>query len=154
MSFMKLIKTLSLFIIFLLLYFLPIFLFKADTSFYNTISKPQYASPSWLFKMIWPILYAIFSFYLAYHLIYKALAKELILYFLLNYIISFFFIKVFFIDKDFFLSFAVAFCSFISGLFILITTFKDSKRDFLYFLPYVLWTLYASILMANIYLIQ
>jgi hypothetical protein len=24
----------------------------------------------------------------------------------------------------------------------------------LYFLPYVLWTLYASILMANIYLIQ
>lgn len=151
---MKFIKTICCFFIFLGLYLIPILLFKIDVSFYNTITKPIYAPPSWLFKVTWPLLYGLLSFYLAYKINFHSLAKEVILYFILNYIIGFFFLKTFFIDQDFFLSFAITFCSFISGLFIFITTFKSSKKDFLFLFPYILWTLYASILMAHIYLMH
>ncbi|MDE7384642.1 MAG: tryptophan-rich sensory protein, partial [Anaeroplasmataceae bacterium] len=60
----------------------------------------------------------------------------------------------FFIDHNLFLTFAVTFCCFLTGLFLFITSFKQSKKEFYVFVPYLLWTLFASILMAHIYLIN
>ncbi|MDE7162167.1 MAG: tryptophan-rich sensory protein [Anaeroplasmataceae bacterium] len=151
---MKILKTILVFVVCMLLYFIPALLFKSDPAFYKALPKPAYAPPAVLFGIAWPILYALFSLYLAIHIVNKSLSKELLIYFVINYIISFFFNKVFFIDKNLFLSFAVTFCSFITGLFIFITTFKKSKKEFLWFLPYLLWTLYATVLMVHIYLIN
>ncbi len=154
MFLLKILKSILLFAILLLIYFIPAFLFKAEPEYYISLAKPAYAPSSVLFGIVWPILYILFSIYIVINLQNKTLSKEMILYFLINYIISFFFNKVFFIDKNLFLSFAVTFCSFISGLFIFITSFKHSKVQFLFILPYILWTLYASILMTHIYLIH
>lgn len=151
---MKIIKTGIIFAVCLLLYFIPSFLFKADPDYYNTLNQPFYAPPATLFGIAWPILYVIFSMYLAIKITNYDLPKEMILYFVINYVISFFFNKVFFIDHNLFLSFTVTFCCFISGLFLFITSFKNNKKEFLVFLPYLLWTLFASILMAHIYLIN
>ncbi|MDE6655380.1 MAG: tryptophan-rich sensory protein, partial [Anaeroplasmataceae bacterium] len=145
---MKIVKTIVVFGICLLLYFIPSLLFKADPAYYKSLQLPVYAPPAILFGIAWPILYAIFSLYIAIKLINHSLSKEMILYFILNYIISFFFNKVFFIDHNLFLTFAVTFCCFITGLFIFITTFKNSKKEFLVILPYLLWTGFASVLMA------
>lgn len=103
---------------------------------------------------MWPILYAILSFILTDKLVKKELGMELILYFIINYGISFFFNKVFFIDKNLFLSFVVTFLSFVSGIFITTSIGKQNKKEALLMLPYLIWTAFASILMANIYLIN
>ncbi|MDE7263835.1 MAG: tryptophan-rich sensory protein [Anaeroplasmataceae bacterium] len=151
---MKIFKTIVVFLICLLLYFIPAFLFKAEPAYYEALQKPLYAPPTFLFGIAWSILYVIFSLYLAEKISNKRLSKEMLLYFLMNYLISFFFNKVFFIDKKLFLSFAVTLCSFITGLFLFLTTFKTSKKEFLVFTPYLLWTLFATILMTHIYLLN
>lgn len=151
---MKIIKTIVVFLICLVLYFLPAFLFKSDPAYYESLHKPIYAPPALLFGIAWPILYVLFSLYLAIKIANKDLSKEMLLYFIMNYAISFFFNKVFFVDKKLFLAFAVTFCSFISGLFIFLTTFKTSKNEFLIFIPYLLWTLFATILMTHIYFLN
>lgn len=148
----KFLKVFVPFVVFLLLYFLSALLFKSDQAYYNSLNKPFFAPPAFLFAVAWPILYALFSLYLALKIKDKTLSMEMIFYFVANYIISFFFNKVFFVDKNLFLAFVVTFTSFITGTFIFISTFKFNKKDFLFILPYLLWTLYASILMANIYL--
>lgn len=151
---MKLVKSILLFLFFLGLYFLPAVFFKSDVAYYNSISKPVYAPPGILFGIIWPILYVLFGVFLTLKIHNHSLSKEMILYFAINYGISFFFNKVFFVDKNLFLSFAVTFCSFISGVFIFMTTFKSSKKDFLFILPYIIWTGYATILMTHIYFLN
>lgn len=151
---MKKIKSIIIFIIILLLYFIPAFLFKIDKAYYNSLNKPIYAPKDYIFAGVWPILYIIFSLYITLKISKNNFSKELIIYFIINYVISFFFNKVFFIDKNLFLSFAVTFASFISGLFIFITSFKNKNKEFSFFIPYIIWTIYASILMANIYLIN
>ena len=148
----KFLKAFVPFVVFLLLYFLPALFFKSDQAYYNSLNKPFFAPPAFLFAIAWPILYALFSLYLALKIKDKTLSMEMIFYFVANYIISFFFNKVFFVDKNLFLAFVVTFTSFITGTFIFISTFKFNKKDFLFILPYLLWTLYASVLMANIYL--
>ncbi|MCM1131385.1 MAG: tryptophan-rich sensory protein [Roseburia sp.] len=151
---MKYIKIGVIFAVSLLLYFIPSLLFKVDPAYYTSLMLPSYAPPALLFGIAWPILYVIFSLYIAIKLGNQDLPKEMIVYFMINYIISFFFNKVFFVDHNLFLTFAVTFCCFLTGLFLFITSFKKNKKEFLVFLPYLLWTLFATILMAHIYLIN
>ncbi len=151
---MKKIKYIIIFLIILLLYFLPSLLFKSNQAYYNSLNKTIYAPKAYIFAVVWPILYIIFSIYITLKIFKNSFTKETIIYFFINYIISFFFNKVFFIDKNLFLSFTVTFASFISGLFIFISSFKNKNKEYLLFIPYIIWTIYASILMANIYLIN
>lgn len=151
---MKYIKIGVVFAVCLLLYFIPSLLFKADPAYYKSLNLPSYAPSALLFGIAWPILYVIFSLYIAIKLVNQNLSKEMLVYFIINYIISFFFNKVFFVDHNLFLTFAVTFCCFLTGLFLFITSLKKNKKEFLVFLPYLLWTLFASILMAHIYLIN
>lgn len=151
---MKLIKNIILFVGCLLLYFLPTLLFKTDPRYYTSLKLPAYAPPSILFQIIWILLYIIFSLFISIKLSNQDLSLEMKIYFIINYSISFFFNKVFFVDHNLFLSFAVTFCSFISGLFIFLTALKRGKKQSLIFLPYILWTGFASILMAHIYFIN
>ncbi len=136
------------------LYFLPSFIFKTDIPFYNTLPKPAYAPSAKMFGIVWPILYGIFSIYITIKLLQKNLSKEMSLYFIINYLVGFFFGKAFFSDHHLFLSFTISFSCFITGLFLFLTTFKKSKKEFLYFLPYLIWTGFATVLMAQIYLLN
>lgn len=138
--------------ILLFLYFVPALLYKSDVNYYNSLNKPFFAPPATLFGIAWPILYVLFSLYLAFKIADKTITSEVIFYFVVNYVISFFFNKVFFLDKNLFLSFVVTFTSCITGIFIFISTFKLGKNGFWFILPYIIWTVYASVLMANIYL--
>ncbi len=138
--------------ILLFLYFVPALLYKSDVEYYNSLNKPFFAPPAALFGIAWPILYVLFSLYLAFKIADKTITSEVIFYFVVNYAISFFFNKVFFLDKNLFLSFVVTFTSCITGIFAFISTFKLGKKGFWFILPYIIWTVYASVLMANIYL--
>lgn len=145
---------LVLFVVFILLYFLPGIIFMSDSEYYNSLIKPFYAPSSLIFGIVWPILYSIFSIYLSVKIVRGNLSTELITYFVINYIISFFFNKVFFVDKNLFLSFVITFLCFITSIFMIFTAYKQTKKEALVFVPYLLWTLYASILIVHIYFIN
>ncbi len=110
----KWIKIILLFLLFLGLYFLPALLFPVNTEYYKSIQKPFYAPSPLLFGIAWPILYVIFSLYLSIKLVNKTITKSQMIYMFVNYGISFFFNKVFFIEKSLFLSFVVIFLFFIT----------------------------------------
>lgn len=150
----KFFKGLALFLLFLFIYFIPALIFKSNPEYYASVNKPFYAPPMLLFAVVWPLLYAVFSILLAVKILNRTLTKEQGLYFLLNYGISFFFNAVFFIQHQLFLSFAVTFLSFITGILLLFSLRKTSKSESLALIPYLLWTAYASVLMAHIYFIN
>lgn len=150
----KVVKIILLFAVLMLLYFLPALLFPSQPEYYRSLNQPFYAPPAILFAIMWPILYVIFALYLAVKYVNRTLSKEQMIYFVVNYLIGFFFNFVFFQNKNLFLTFGVTFFSFITGLFIAFTAYKEDTRQGLIFVPYLLWTFYASILMAHIYLIN
>lgn len=150
----KTFHSILLFILFVLLYFLPTILFPIDKSYYASINKPFYAPPPILFGIVWGILYVIYALYLALKIKNYTLTKEHIFLFIMNFAISFFFNRVFFVDHKLFLSFVVTFLSFLTGLFIFLQNLNKGNKENWFLFPYVIWTLYATILIIHIYLIN
>ncbi len=150
----KILPAVLLFLLFIGLYFLPTILFPVNKEYYNSLKKPSYAPSAIVFGVVWGILYIIYALYLAIKLRNYTLARDQLFLFLMNFSISFFFNRVFFIDHKLFLSFAVTFLSFLTGLFIFIQTFTKNKKEGFLLFPYVIWTLYATILITHIYFLN
>lgn len=148
------IKKLVIFVCIFLLYSLPALIFKADKNFYNSIKKPFYAPKPIYFSIIWSVLYLIFSVYLAIKLTNKNIDKEAKISFIMNYIVSFFFNYVFFNLHNLFLAFGVTFLSFSTGIIIFISLLKKNRYEAAIITPYLIWTLFASVLSAHIYFIN
>lgn len=147
-------KKLLLFILILFLYFLPSLLFRTDRNFYYSLNRPFYSPKPIVFFICWTILYVIFSYILTKKITEKSLSKESVIAFSINYFVSFFYNYAFFIKHNLFLSFAITLLSFLSGILIFITLLKQNRYNSFLVTPYLLWTLFASILMANIYIIN
>lgn len=150
----KYLKPSLIFIIVLLLYLLPGFLFKAQPEYYNQLTKPSYAPPAILFGIAWPILFILFSIIMTKKIVQNSLKLDQVIYFIINYFLIFFFNKIFFIDKNLFFTLMNTLLCFISGLFLFVSLFKEDKLEALLILPFILWTAFATILMTNIYFLQ
>lgn len=150
----KYLKPSLIFIIVLLIYLLPGFLFKAQPEYYNQLTKPSYAPPAILFGIAWPILFILFSIIITKKIVQNSLKLDQVIYFIINYFLIFFFNKIFFIDKNLFFTLMNTLLCFISGLFLFVSLFKEDKLEALLILPFILWTAFATILMTNIYFLQ
>lgn len=150
----KYLKPFVIFIVLMLFYLLPGFLFKAQPQYYQELIKPNYAPPALLFGIVWPILFILFSILITKKIVQNSLRLDQVIYLIINYFLIFFFNKLFFIDKNLFFTLMNTLLSFISGLFLFISIFKEDKQESLLILPYLLWTAFATILMTNIYFLQ
>jgi len=149
----KYFKVILIFIIVLFIYFIPGLIFKTDIDYYNSLNKPIYAPPSLLFGIMWPILFILLSILITKKIINKEYRFDNVVYLIINYLMIFFFNKVFFIDKNLLFTSIDTIFTFITATLIFISVYKDSKKESLLIIPYVIWTLYASILITNIYMI-
>ena len=143
------------FLIFLgsfILFLVPSF-FIRDYSFYETLNLPWFALPKQLFPIIWTTLYFLISIsvsiiYSMYNFRYiKDYNKALIS----NYIFNELFTFVLFYFKNLFLSFIVALANLITSLFLYYETKELDKRASNFLIPYVLFNVFATILMLTIY---
>lgn len=150
----SILKKIFTFLAILILYFLPTLIWRADKNFYKSLDLPSYAPSPIVFSIIWAILYVIFAGFLTYKLYNNTLSKETKIAFILNYLVSFFFNLVFFKMNHLFLSFAVTFLSFATGIMIFVSLLKENRYNKAAVTPYLLWTLFASILMGHIYFIN
>lgn len=121
--------------------------------FYNSIQKPFFAPPEWLFGLAWGIIYpliAIAGVYLLYKTIKKEIPSKLIILFAINLVFNFLFTPIQ-------LGFTSLWPASITILIILITliwleiiALKKARPAFYLLLPYLLWGSFATILQLSI----
>lgn len=147
-------KKLLFFTLILLLYYLPGIIWMTDKKYYLSLNLPPYAPSPLIFGLTWGVLYLIFAVFITYIVSNNKMNKEIKSSFIINYIVSFFFNFVFFKMNNLFLTFAITILSCASGILIFISLLKENRVYASVVTPYVLWTIFASILMTNIYLIN
>ena len=136
----------------ILLYLLPWFLssiiFKIDTNYYQTLSKPFFAPPSYIFAIIWPILYILIAY-----TIYKVIPfsnnkykKTLIINYISNQLYTFFF----FTQKSNSLALIDTIIVLISSIILYKETNNIDTKTSKYLIPYLLWNTFATILSLSI----
>lgn len=147
-------KKILLFIGLLLPWFLSSLL-PVDYNYYKTLSLPFFAPPNIFYIIAWTITY-IFITISIYQVItkYKNVPKSYKTTLLINYLFNQSFQLVFFIFKNNFLGFASCLGTFISLLFLRSETKALNKKSNKYLIPYLLLSIFASILSLSIYLLN
>ena len=133
------------FLIYLLPWFISSIIFRVDTSFYDSINKPFFAPPGIIFPIVWTILYILNAIGL-YNNKNKSIEyyKSLIINYFSNQIYTF----LFFVIKSPFIAFIDTLVVLISSLFL----YNETKSK--WFIPYVIWNVFATILSLSVYLLN
>ena len=144
------------FLIYLLPWFLSSIIFKIDTIFYKSLNKPFFAPPPILFGIIWPILYiliaiSIYNIYNKYN--YKN-TKDYNKALLINYFSNQIFSFLFFTIKSPFLALVDTIIVFITSLFLYYETKKLDKKSSKYLIPYIIWNIFASLLITSVFFLN
>jgi len=133
------------FLMYLLPWFISSIIFRVDTSFYDSINKPFFAPPGIVFPIVWTILYILIAIGL-YNNKNKNIEyyKSLIINYFSNQIYTF----LFFVIKSPFIAFIDTLVVLISSLFL----YNETKSK--WFIPYIIWNVFATILSLSVYLLN
>ena len=132
-------------------------LIPIDKEFYNSLTLPFFTPPQMAYGIIWSIIYicisiSIYQILNTYKI--KDIPKSYKYTLLLNYIANQSFQPLFFLLKSPFLGFVSCILTFITSLFLYKET-KDLKgKSAKYLIPYILFSLFATILSLSIYLLN
>ncbi len=143
------------FVIVLLLYFLPSFIFPVDVEYYKSLNGPHL--PSWMFMVMWTIIYITMSIFATYYVFYpkekrNAETKRIIVFLIVNYVLQALYTPVFFKWHNLFLSYVIVLFTFITILIIALESLLIDKKITLLTLPYIIWSALASVISILIYL--
>lgn len=152
---MKWFKRILLFGIVVFLYFLPSLIFKTNLEFYNSLEGPKL--PSIVFPIVWSILYILLGIFVVYHFekresYSKKDFRRVVLFLVINYVISFTFPYFFFVKQSLFMSYVVTLFSLLTMTLATIESLLLNKKTALLLLPYVIWGIIASIFGILLYL--
>lgn len=144
------------FIIILLPWFLSS-LIPIDKEFYNSLTLPFFTPPQMAYGIIWSIIYicisiSIYQILNTYKI--KDIPKSYKYTLLLNYIANQSFQPLFFLLKSTFLGFVSCILTFITSLFLYKETKDVKEKSAKYLIPYILFSLFATILSLSIYLLN
>ena len=149
----KNIKTILLFIIILFFWLLSGLIFKYNKEFYSMLNLPFFALDGKIISIIWFVIYILIT--ISIIIVSKKvniLKNQDYLYILLtNYFSNQLFMYFFFYLMSPFLGFAITTIIFLSSIFFYIETRKISKKASYFLIPYLLYGLYAFILMTTTY---
>ena len=119
--------------------------------FFETLTKPPFSPPGWIFPIVWFILYALMGF--AAYLIYKSDSKgrnsALVIYWA-QLFLNFLWSIVFFRFNLTGLSVAVILALLVMVTFMIFKFGKINTKAAAINIPYLLWLLYASYLNIGI----
>lgn len=132
-------------------------LIPIDPNFYYSLKLPFFAPPPIFYTISWTITYigiAISIFTLIKDIGWKELPKTYQKTLLINYIFNQLFTVVFFYLRSTFLGFVFSLGTFISCLFLYEETSNLEEKSTKYLNPYVLLSLFASVLSLTIYIMN
>lgn len=139
----------------LLIYFLPALFFKVDIDFYNSLNG--FHLPPWVFMTMWSIIYLTMSIFITYYIFYfkktkNSDYKRLFFFIIINYLLQVAFVPIFFDLQNLFLSYIDALFVFVTILLITLESLVLNKKATLLLIPYLAWSIIASILSITFYL--
>lgn len=128
------------------------FTIDAINTWYNTIQKPSFNPPNWLFGPVWSALYTMMgvSFYLinsSYHPLKKTAQYLFILQLILNSLWSI----IFFNFHTLGLAFAEIIVLWFVILFLILKSKPINKWCSILLVPYLLWVSFATLLSGSIW---
>jgi benzodiazapine receptor len=146
-----------------ILFFLPLvlsifisqFINSSNTIWYKNLKKPSWQPPSFLFPIVWTILYLLigYSAFILYNTI-KWKNTYIWSLFWIQLIINYTWSYVFFNQKKLLLPLIIILLLDIFVIWFMIKSYKINKKIVYFFLPYLIWILFATILFTNIYLLN
>ena len=119
-----------------------------DTNYYNNLNLPIFAPPSFIFPIVWVIIYILISIS-----IYKVISKadnQYKIYLVINYVANQLFTFCFFTIKSPFLGFVDCLIVLVSSLYLFVETKSIDKNASKYLILYVFWNIFATILSFSI----
>lgn len=146
-------KTLTYFLVSFLPWFLSGIIFSSNLSFYDEIHLPSFALPKSLFFPVWTILYFLIAISITIllkknYIRYEKEYKKSLFY---NYLFNQFFLFFFFTLENIFFAFIDTVLIFITSLFLYYETKELNKKASYFLIPYVLFSIYATLLTLVIY---
>ncbi len=152
----NILKKIILFIICLVPWFVTS-LVPFNQEFYNSLVLPFFTPPNIFYSIAWPITYlgiAISVFQIINLYTWEKVPKSYKLTLLINYLFNQAFTFVFFTLENTFLGFISCLGTFISCLFLYEETSKLNEKSAKYLDPYVLLSLFATVLSLTIYVLN
>ncbi|MGG2024577.1 TspO/MBR family protein [Gottfriedia sp. S16(2024)] len=151
------IKLIVLFFSLYCLFFISSILFPIDYEWYSHLIKPSYTPSGKTIGIIWAFLYSFISLSVCIIVsLGKSFKKAKWFYFvfIINYVFNQLFSYFQFKQKD--LLMATIDCGLVFVTAILLTTiaYKHSKTSFVLLIPYSIWSLFATYLNYNIYVLN
>lgn len=149
-------KKLVMFILLLSPWFLS-YIFPVDYKYYDSLNLPFFAPPNWFFAVAWTTVYilttvSIYSIVTNYR--WKDIPLSYKITLLINYLFNQSYTLVGFGLKNNFLGFISCLGTFISCLFLVVETKELKEKSTKYLIPYVLLSLFATILSFSIYILN
>lgn len=122
----------------------------SNTTFYKSLELPIFAPPSWLFAVVWPILYFLiaFSIYIVYTRF--GFSDKYKYTLILNYIFNQSFTLLFFNLENIILGAISTILTLITAILLYKETNELNKKTSYLLIPYILWLIFASILSISI----
>ena len=148
-------KKILFFLLGLFVYFLPSILFRSDTKFYESL-KGTFI-PNIVFIIVWAIIFIILSFINTYLFSNKESynKKEFRSYFILmfiNYVFIFLFPLGFFVLENLFLGYIFTLLTCVTAILLSMQVLLLNKKISLLYIPYILWTVFATVYSIMLYL--
>ena len=146
-------KSLTYFLISFLPWFLSGIFFSSNLSFYDEIHLPAFALPKSFFFPVWTILYFLIAISITIllkknYIRYEKEYQKALFY---NYLFNQFFLFFFFTLENIFFAFIDTVLIFITSLFLYYETKKINKKASYFLIPYVFFSIYATLLTLVIY---
>lgn len=143
----------------LLLYFLPTLIFKTDPEYYNSLKGFKLPAP--VFGIVWSFIFITMSLYITFLVCYVNNNKEIInkgdlrkiaIFLVLNYLLIGAFQYTFFTLHNLFLAYIITLSCFFTIAIVALETLLVNKKLTFFTLPYVIWSIVASVLSILTYL--
>lgn len=126
-----------------------------NSDWYNSLTKPDFAPPDWIFAPMWSILYVLMFISFIIYLTRKAPDKKIgYFYFFTQLILNLIWTPAFFYLKSPLLAFFVIAAM---DIFVILTIrkfYSISKLSALLLIPYLLWILFATYLNLGYFLLN
>lgn len=145
-------KKFLVYLLFLAPWFISTLLFKSDSSYYYSLNLPWFAPPPIVFAIVWPILYSLIAYS-----IYKTIpnsSSNYKIYLLINYLSNQLYSFAFFSLKNNFLALIDTIIVLISSLYLYVETKILNEKEAKYLIPYIIWNIFALILVFTIFIIN
>ncbi len=123
------------------------------STWYQTINKPWFTPPNWLFGPAWTTLYILMGISL-YKIIFLPNNKLPLTVFFIQLVLNFFWSFIFFYFVEFGWALTEIIFLWISILAMIILFYKQNKIAALLNLPYLLWVSFATCLNCSIWLLN